>query len=84
MVIRYISWKKSFEDGFLEKHLSRLASMTKKLSREELEKQCKMLQNNQWDTKVLGWFRGAKFARVLQTCIELLLMGLIEVTRTND
>ena len=79
MVIRYIPSKKSFEDDFLEKYLPRLASMTKKLNREELERQCKMLQNNQWDTKVFGWFRGAKFACVLQTCIELLLMGLIEI-----
>ena len=79
MVIRYIPWRKNFEDGFLEKYLPRLASMTKNLNREELERQCKMLQNNQWDTKVFGWFRGAKFACVLQTCIELLLMGLIKI-----
>ena len=79
MVIRYIPWRKNFEEGFLEKYLPRLASMTKNLNREELERQCQMLQNNQWDTKVFGWFRGAKFARLLQTCIELLLMGLIEI-----
>lgn len=79
MIIRYIPWRENFEEGFLEKYLPRLASMTKNLNREELERQCQMLQNNQWDTKVFGWFRGAKFARVLQTCIELLLMGLIEI-----
>lgn len=81
MVIRYIPWKESqsFDDSYMEKHMPRLASMTKKLNREELERQCQMLQNNQWDTKVFGWFRGAKFARLLKTCIELLLMGLIEI-----
>ena len=81
MVIRYISWKneKSIDSRFREKCLPRLASMTKNLNREELERQCKMLQNNQWDTKVFGRFRGSKFACVLQTCIELLLMGLIKI-----
>ena len=80
MIIRYISCKNSrtFDDRFMEKHMTKVARLTKKLSREELEQECQRLQKNQWDTKVFGLFRGAKFARLLQTCVELLLMGLIE------
>lgn len=80
MIIRYIPWKRhqKIDDRFMEKHMTKVAGLTKKLSREELERECQRLQKNQWDTKVFGLFRGAKFARLLQTCVELLLMGLIE------
>lgn len=80
MVIRYIIWKRhqKIDDRFMEKHMPELASLTAKLSRGELERACQRLQKNQWDTKTFGKFRGAKIANLLRTCIELLLMGLIE------
>lgn len=78
MVIRYKVWNGDFDDKYLEKNMTKAANLKIWISRDEAERDLKGIREGKWDTKSLGRYRGAKFASVLQTALELMLMGLIE------